>query len=244
MQRQFRDWMQQPLGRLIAAMEQAELNATLPDLFGYHLIQVGARPGDGLTAGSRISHCVVLDDEAGAGEAGLYARPDALPIGADCVDVVLLPHTLEFAHDPHNVLREAERVLVPEGHVVILAFNPWSLWGLWRLVLKRRGHAPWRSRFFSVTRIKDWLALLGFDTVQTRHYFFRPPIGHAGFMHRLQFLERLGGRWWPVLGGACQIVARKRVSTLTPIKPRWKSARSLVGAGLAEPTRRNCHHDR
>ena len=223
--------------------ETARLSAILSNLFGYHLLQVGQLGDADLLAGSRITHRVVVGVEADSeARIGLYARADALPLASDSTDVVVLPHTLEFEADPHQVLRETERVLIPEGHVVILGFNPWSLWGLWRLFLRRGAYPPWCGNFRSLTRIKDWLALLGFDTIEEHGYFFRPPLQNVRVMQKLSFMENLGARWWPGLAGCYVLLARKRVATLTPIKPSWRRSR-LVNAGVVEPTTSNVKHD-
>lgn len=243
--RRQRAWYRLRLGRLLLEDERARLADILPDLFGYHLLQVSHPADADLLAASRIPHRVVLDaDTAGmlTVTPGVYARPDSLPIASDSIDVLVLPHTLEFEPDPHQVLREAERVVIAEGAIVIIGFNPWSLWGLWRLFLWRSSDPPWRGRFLGLTRVRDWLALLGFDEVRTQPYFFRPPLHHAGIMHRLSFLERLGARWWPRCAGAYILVARKRVSTLTPIRPRWSTPPRRM-AGLVEPSARSMHHD-
>ena len=239
-------WLQHSYGRLLDSAVRAELERVLPNLFGYHLLQLGAWDGENLLSGSRIQHCVVIDTcvDMDAARCGVVAAIDALPIATDSVDVVLLPHALEFNDRPHDVLREVDRVLVPEGHVVIVVFNPLSLWGLARLWLGRRRRAPWNGRFFTATRIKDWLALLGFDVVLSRSIFFRPPLRHEPMLQRLQFMERLGARWWPMFGAVTVLIGRKRVATLTPIKPRWRPRRSLVAAGLAEPTQRSFRRER
>jgi SAM-dependent methyltransferase len=180
-------------------------------------------------------------DELQPGDSGraerFYGCATDLPIATDSLDVVLLPHVLEFADDPHQVLREIDRVLMPEGHVVIFGFNPYSMWGLRRMLTGWRKQPPWCGHFFSQYRIRDWLALLGFEAVQSRHYFFRPPVQHHATMEHLQFVEGLG-HYWPVLGGAYLVVARKRVTTLTPIRPRWKPKGRLVPGSVAEPSLR------
>ena len=257
-----RRWYMQGLGRLLLEREQELLDQVLHNLFGFYLVQVGCPAPVDLARASRVRYRVVLDCdgedvascgdvEGGAAESGdakdasrlppvrvgLRGRPEALPLQRDSVDVILLPHILEFEPHPHEVLREVERVLVAEGHVVILGFNPWSWWGCWRLLRRRRGHPPWYGDFRSVLRIKDWLALLGFDVEMTRMYFFRPPLRHARVMRRLGFLERLGRRWWPFFGGGYLIVAKKRVMSLTPIKPRWRPRRPLVQVDLARRVR-------
>lgn len=243
-----RQWYTTPLGQALNTCEHRLLDESLYNLFGYHLLQVGAPQGTDLTAASRISHRMVLVDNVAAlptlnGSEGCVGLPEALPVATDSIDLLLLPHVLAFADEPHQVLREAERVLIPEGHVAVLGFNPWSLWGLGRLALGWRRRTPWCGRFLSPWRVKDWLSLLGFDTVLLRHVYYRPPVHHPSLLQRLLFLERWGQRWWPILGGGYLLVAKKRVATLTPIRPRWRPRRALVPAGLAGPTVRKQEYD-
>lgn len=235
-----RGWYNRPVGQLLLAQEREQLDNVLPTLFGYHIVQVGCLLGNDLLSGSRVLNKVLIDPDKG-GETltpAVYGYPDALPIASDSVDVVVLPHTLEFERDPHQILREVDRVLIPEGHVVVLGFNPWSLWGLWRLLFGRSGKAPWCGDFLSLTRTRDWMALLGFDVVLERHYFFRPPMQASSVMNKLSFMERLGAKLWPRLSGAYMLVAKKRVTTLTPIKPRWRASRNLLG-DIPSPTARS-----
>jgi len=243
-----REWYRRPLGAALAESERHTLDGILADLFGYYLVQVGSCSDDYLLGASVIRHHIAIEEGTPDGQAGedgndrlsgISARASVLPLQGDSVDVVLLPHTLDFEAQPHQVLREVERVLVSEGHVVVMGFNPWSLWGIRRLFTWRRQRHPlWRGTFRSIIRIKDWLALLGFDIVMTRSCFFRPPLQHPALMRRLMWMERLGWRWWPYLGGTWVIVARKRVVTLTPIKPRWRPRRSLIHGDAIKPTTR------
>lgn len=243
--RPMRGWYKRRLGRALLEQERRELDCVLTNLFGYYVLQVGTAVDAYLLEASRVRQHVIVDRRgpeeprcAGPDQVAiLYGDAHALPLQSDSVDVVVLPHTLEFSGAAHEVLREAERVLVAEGHVVILGFNPWSLWGLWRLLRwHRRRHVLWRGAFRGMYRIRDWLSLLGFDIVQAHTYFFRPPLHGEAMMRRLEWLERLGRRWWPFLGGAYIIVAKKRVTTLTPIKPRWRPRRSLLQPDVVKPT--------
>ena len=232
-----REWFKQPLGKRLAAREREELDKVLVNLFGFHLLQVGCLLNEDMTSASRILHRVVVDGDPHetATLVAMYGVPDALPVESDSIDVVVLHHTLEFELNPHEVLREVERILVPEGHVVILGFNPWSWWGL-RRFLRRRSGPPWCGRFRSAWRMRDWLSLLGFDHELSRWYFFRPPVQSEGIMRRLEVLERAGERWWPFWGGAFLVVGKKRVSTVTPIKPRWHPNGSLIDPRLVKPS--------
>lgn len=229
---QMQQWARQMPGEWFQAEEQEQLDNILPTLFGYHLLQVGDLQAGNCLGSSRISHHMVLDsqfqqqeEDASGGPNRILGSPQSLPVATDSLDVVVLPHTLDFSRDPYQVLREADRILIPEGHMVILGFNPWSPWFIWRLVLGWRGNPPWCGRFIRQNRLKDWLQLLGYEMIHSGYYFFRPPLRQQGIMSRLGFLERLGKRWWPIFGAGYILVARKCVSTLTPIRPRWRAAR-------------------
>ncbi|OQY50442.1 MAG: hypothetical protein B6247_21570 [Candidatus Parabeggiatoa sp. nov. 2] len=130
--------------------------------------------------------------------------------------------------NPHEILREVERVLIPEGHVVILGFNPVSLWGIWRWFFARRETAPWCGRFLPLLRIKDWLALLGFDLKKQQTFFFALPFHSDRFKNYTKSVEKVGSRWAGNFGAAYVVVAKKRIATLTPIKSRWLTQPTLV----------------
>jgi SAM-dependent methyltransferase len=244
-QPRLRQWYRSFLGRTLLEMEKAHLDSILANLFGYHLLQVGIIADEDLLSSSRIKQCAILDRDVHVialdnhlKQKAFSGLPEALPIASDSLDVLVLPHALEFSKDPHQMLREADRTLIPEGHLVILGFNPWSFWMLWRISLGWRGFPPWCGRFRGLARLKDWLSLLGFDIMYTHTYFFRPPLKQEKILTKLRFMEKLGSRLWPVFGGGYTLVAKKRVVTLTPIKPRWRPRRSLIPAGMAEPQNR------
>lgn len=243
---QLQTWYRSELGQQLALHEAGILAETLPDLFGYHLLQLGRLSGEDWLSSSRVSHCAVMDFQTpwvSADEKRLFGLPDQLPIQSDTMDVIVLPHTLEFSMRPHAILREAERVLIPEGHLVMLVFNPRSIWLWWRWMFGWRQKVPWCARFLSTTRIKDWMELLGFDVVRIQGYFYRPPLQSKTLMHRLGVLERMGRRAWPMLGAGNLVVARKRVVTVTPIRPRWRPRRERVAAaGLVEPFQHRDKH--
>ena len=231
-------WFREPPGSLLAAAEKAVFDDIVPDLFGYHLVRIGGLgdldPGEK----SRILHRVCLDVDGGGGPGSLRAEADALPFAADSIDVVLLPHVLEFEPRPHDALREAFRVLAAEGHLVLSVFNPSSLLGLWRVMRRHRRRPPWSGQFLTLPRIRDWLALLGFDVVSTHARFFAPPFRNPSLLGPLLASERRLAELLPYLAGSHVLLARKRVFTLTPLRPRWASRRRLVAGGLVEPTAR------
>jgi len=225
----------EPGARLLAA-EAAALDRRLMDRFGYHLVQVGSLPGLDALASSRILHRCVVDLDGRGGSAGypsVRGRAGALPIESDSVDVVLMPHVLEFEPRPHEALREAARVLLPDGHLFICVLNPWSLLGLWRLLRQRSQNPPWHGRFLAQGRLRDWLALLELELLAVEGFFFRPPVRSARLLDRLRGLEQVGARVCPMLGGAYLLSVRRRVSRATPVRPRFSYRPRLVGVSLA-----------
>lgn len=231
-----RAWCQQPLGQALSRAEQQRLCDILSDVFGYHLVVLDPACQPDAMASSRIRHRSVqtLSAQGLQEPPSLLGSPEQLPLQPDSIDAFVLAHVLEVVPDPHQVLREIDRCLVAEGHLIVLGFNPFGWWGLRKLLLGWRGRVPWALRFISLPRLKDWLSLLGFDTLQTQYLFPHPPwnYGKGGSNRRL--LQRLHLGRWPFLAAAYVLVARKRVATLTPVKPRWRPRRSPLAGGMAE----------
>jgi len=235
-------WLARWPGRMLLDAEQRELDRLLPDLFGFHLLQVGAVAGSELGGGSRIAHRVVLDCLPGSdgpltepGVAGL-CDPEYLPLANDTIDVVLLPHTLEFTPDPHHVLREVERVLVSGGHVVITGFNPASLFGLcrWPLSLGRR--PPWNGRFLTLWRLRDWMQVLGFEVLEARCLVYRPLIRRLAASRRLGLIDRLGQWLLPAFGGNYVLLARKSAGAIIPLQGRLRRRPAMLPAAVTRAT--------
>ena len=242
---QFQLWYSSSLGKRLANSEKQILEEYLPDLFGYFLLQCGcpeikAEGGVGKWLNSsRVSTQICLDYDINQC-VSCQSNPAHLPVKSDSLDIVILPHVLDYSIEPHQVLREAERVLIAEGHVVILGFNPWSMWNFVRLFLFWTKNSPWNARFLAASRVMDWLALLGFDVVQHKGYFYELPIQNEAICKKMHFLGGTVQRFLPKLGAGYVLVARKRVQTLTPIRPRWRSRRQVVSGGLeAETMNRN-----
>lgn len=226
-------WFDTPLGRSLQAVEASYLRATLDQLYGSTAIQLGRLGQLDMLEGTPAAKRWVLDSWAPSDRCDLLSRAHEIPLDGKSVDVALLPHTLDFSEQPHQVLREVHRILRPEGHVVLLNFNPLSLWGLKRL-LNRKREMPWQGNFFGLSRIKDWLALLEFETTQGRMIYYRPPLQNEKMRDRMFFMEKAGDRWWPMGAAAYMVVAKKRVAGMTPIQPEW-SRKLRVGNGMAEP---------
>ena len=236
---QLKDWFDRPLGRSLKACEADRLRSILPSLYATNVVQLG-RTGDcNLFESCVAPRRILLEFHEACGDCSLLAQPEALPFDHNSIDMALLPHTLDFATDPHRVLREVERVLMPESHVVILGFNPYSFWGLKRKLTRRRNvKAPWSGQFISLYRIKDWLKLLQFEITHGSLMYYRPPFQNQTSLDRSRLLDKMGDRWWPMMGAVYVLVARKRVEGMTPIRTRWKLRVVPNNNGITNPVTR------
>lgn len=212
------DWLRTPQGRHLLEWEQAGFDRLVADVFGYNALQVGLPECDFL----RMNRMPLRLRVARAGAAEVHATEYDLPFASASLDLVLLPHVLEFSPQPHQVLREVERVLVPEGSVIIAGFNPYSLWGLRRLAARTDPDSPWDGQYRSVPRIRDWLTLLGFETRAADFGCHAPPVRSQRWIERWRCLEQVGARWWPVCGGSYLLQGIKRVQGMRLITPRWR----------------------
>ncbi len=230
-------WWQSALGHAVISAESELLSEALEDVFGWEFLQIGAWGMEReLLAGARTRrHTLVAPDALSAG-ADIIGRPSHLPIVSDSVDAALLPHALEFAADPYAIVREVDRVLIGEGQLLVLGFSPLSLWGL-RARGARNGFPPGMRRILSERRVREWLVLLGYEVIASRRYLYRSPwrAGPEPGMGNAPLLRR--GLLNPLPAGAYLLKARKRVYTLTPVRPRIKEKPAVIG-GLVKPTTR------
>lgn len=233
-------WFETPPGKYLLAWERAEFDRAVGDIFGYHALQLGLPELDALAA-NRMPHKWLALSEAQALESEL--RPDiitnysALPFEENSLDLVVLPHSLELNVDPHTTLREVERVLVPEGKVVICCLNPASLWGLRQRrahVYRRLGfgelYLPDAGEFIGYWRLRDWLRLLSFEVEQSSFGCWRPAMSSQKWLERFAWMDSVGHRWWPIFGAVYFIVAVKRVRGIKLIGATWKKPKRLATA--------------
>lgn len=240
-------WLQTPAGVYLRAWEQRCLDHLTADIFGFNAVQIGMPQIDALAA-NRMPYRFLADRkvrtliDAPRRPVSLTCDPTELPFASQSMDLVVLPHVLEFSPDPHQVLREVERVLIPEGQVIICGFNPTSLWGA-RQVLRRVGGTaflPRTEELISMPRLKDWLKLLNMTASQSHFGCYAPACRTEKWLERYAFMDNAGPRWWPYLGGVYIVQAIKRVKGMHLIGPAWnKKTASAPSAVPATNKRRS-----
>jgi len=227
------DWQAGALGRAIIAAESQLLAQAFDDVFGLETVQLG-RWGRGreLLARCRTRRQTLIA-ESNCDEVDIVGQLTQLPVATASVDALLLPHSLEFETDPHAVLREADRVLLGEGQLLVLGFRPRSPWG-WRAAASRHSFPPGLRHLLSEGRVRDWLVLLGYEIISVRRYLYAWPIAPRGGSPSLAGAMQRGWFYpWPA--SAYILKARKRLFGLTPLRPRRRERRALLGGAL-EPT--------
>lgn len=237
-------WLETPAGRYVRAWEQTRLNALTADIFGFNAIQIGLPQINALEA-NRMPNKWLTDTHLWQIAASDPVGPRApvvvvhdfgeLPFATQSLDLVVLPHALEFAVEPHQVLREVERVLIPEGQVIICGFNPASLWGMRQALGRLTGahFLPVNGEFISVSRLKDWLKLLNLGVNRGHFGCYAPPARGEQWLERFAFMEKVGDRWWPYLGAVYIVQAIKRVKGMHLIGPVWTKNPIVVPSGVA-----------
>ena len=260
-------WLKTPSGEYLLAWEREQFDEAVSDIFGYHAIQLGLPELDTLRA-NRMPHrwlaqqhipelltnatgslsgitlptpiVTAVEGSSSRPRAVLVTDSGALPFQESSLDLVVLPHALELSDDPHATLREVERVLVPEGRIVISGFNPASLWGM----RQRRGHfyqrlgyenlfLPEAGDFIGFWRLRDWLRLLGFEVESARFGCYRPALTSQKWLDRFDWMDQAGRRWWPIFGAVYFLVAVKRVRGVRLLEPAWKSRKAVAAAPAA-----------
>lgn len=200
-------------------------------VFGYYALQLGDLSQQyNLLEDSRISNCFTLASAASE-NADLVADASALPVEFDNIDLVVASHVLDCTSDPHQVLREIERVLVPEGHCILISYNPFSWRGL-RLCWKRLYKQEAIPTVYTSFRLKDWFTVLGFEVLEIRTTGFRERVSENKWLQRFDFLQTLLAHYRRLFGNVRLLHVRKKVSKMTPIRPSLRT-KPLLKPGMA-----------
>ena len=253
------NWLKSAPGQYLLTWEQVQFDQAVSDIFGFHALQLGFSELDTLRA-NRMPHRWLAEpsiatsisekypaqsssDLRQTAFAAVSSRPQAafvtdsgaLPFPQNSLDLVVLPHTLELSSDPHVTLREVERVLVPDGRVVISGFNPASLWGMRQRraqLYQRFGYndifLPEVGEFIGYWRLRDWLRLLSFEVESARFGCYRPALANPKWMARFDWMDTAGARWWPILGAVYFLVAVKRVRGVRLLDLGWKVPKQVA----------------
>ncbi|MEH8020370.1 class I SAM-dependent methyltransferase [Rheinheimera metallidurans] len=210
-------WWEFNQGDALSQAISVQLQPWWERIFGYYLLKIGDLSAEIDTSGCKVSQHINVG-RFGA-NLMLQADADALPFSCNSIDAVLLSHNLEFTADPHHVVREAYRVLRSDGYLLLTGINPFSVVGILRYWPALQQRYPWQGRFFSTSRVKDWLHLVGFEVLSEKRFFCSTMLGKE---YRDNAVQQWLERYLNYFASSYIIVARKRELPLTPIKPKWQ----------------------
>jgi len=210
-------WRQFNQGDALARAISVELQPWWQRIFGYYLLKIGDLSCQLDTGGCKVQHHINVG--LCSENVMLQAEADALPFSDTSIDAILLSHHLEFSHDPHHVVREAHRVMRSDSYLIITGVNPYSLVGILKYWPSLQHRFPWQGRFFSVSRIKDWLHLVGFEVLAEQRFFCSAMLAKDYHQSRFQQFSESHLHYF---GASYMLVARKRELPLTPIRPKWQ----------------------
>ncbi len=238
---QLSHWYQTRLGRVAYACEQEWMHAQLQRVFGYYLLQLGQPQCVDWLEKSPIAHhyVAICQNQAKSTIQTITCDDELLPIATASVDLVFLPHSLEYHKAPEHLLEEVHRILIPQGRVLILGFNPYANWGLEKFLGLGKTLLPPVHPFHSHGRVKHWLEAMDFELLQHNKLCYCPGTRRSWIISRYAFIEYLGKLLLPSFGNIYGIVARKTVRGLTPIRQDFKKQSVRMKQGVVEPTTRD-----
>jgi SAM-dependent methyltransferase len=218
-------WQELSQGEIARVELEKALEPIVERIFGYYLVKVGS-----LSSQISLPTCPIKNQFSCALHVENYnhvcAKSAKLPFQNNSVDAFVILGELDFAQDPHQIIREIDRAITADGRVVIAGFNPFSIAGIIKYLPINRKNILHEGRFFTASRIKDWLQLLNFEIVHQENLIYSS-LFMSKRLNSQSAIQQLCKRYLPGLSSMYIIEARKREIPLTPIKPVWKVNRKF-----------------
>lgn len=229
-------WLTEPfLGPNLLEKEADIISQMLEKHYGKHSLLIGVPNQNKLQKKLHLNYTALISPITDQNPKINHIESDFyhLPIITGGIDLVILPHILELFEHPRQLLAEACRIIKPEGLIVICGFNPYGLWRLRKKYSVKNKSMPWTNQFIHTKEIKNWLELLDFKLEQQYYGLFTLPINHPKLSTPLNWLEKMGTKYFPIIGGIYILIARAKILPLTPIRLKWKQE----FGGVRVPTR-------
>ena len=214
------DWLQLREGQYLQRQTQHLIDNAIKHCFGYHLLKLGQLSTQLKTNKCPISHQINCAESGN--DIGIRSDLNHLPFQDSTIDACILVHELDFSSDPHQLLREIDRVLTLDGILIISGYNPYSLFGFKSLLTPKDVNT---ARLFSPNRVIDWLHLLGFEIKQKQHFDYISP-QPSGRLSKL--VESIGQRYLSFFCSVYFIEAKKKCTPMTPVKPSFEFRKRII----------------
>lgn len=200
----FQHWLEHnATGQDLIKQETDFFKSMLDEYCGQNIVQLGSK------------YPVLIENPAiniryfsvGISNCDVMCNLEQLPFRTESIDTFILPHTLEFNTNPHQIIHESSRALALDGKLIISMFNPYSPWlfsSLWGKIL------PPKQACIRLSRLKDWLRLLGFEIRLGKFMVYTPIIDKNENLQKLNFCNHIGNRWLPQSAAVYGLCAVKR----------------------------------
>lgn len=229
----FCEWYHTAMGQILLKMEARFLSRHMRVSYKQLIFQVGSLGWEDRFLDEDLFRNIFVIDRTVCGHANtqkVQGDIQQIPIASESIDIVIMPHSLEFESDQHQVLREVERVLKPEGQLLLMGFNPWSIYGFFHYLPLKRKNTPWCGNFISRRRIMDWLRLLNFETENCAGFYVRSA---------KMVTDMYENKYSSFMSLAYAVKAIKRRYTLIPLASVRASGARLVSADVIETSFRS-----
>lgn len=214
-----KQWLQLSQGELARDELEDALKPITERIFGYYLVKIGS-----LSSQIKLKNCPIQHQFSCAPHPNkhndLCAVSSKLPFQNNSVDAFVLLGELDFAQDPHQIVREIDRAITSDGRVIIAGFNPFSIAGVIKYLPINRKNILHKGRFFTAARIRDWLQLLNFEIVKQENVVYSSLFMRKRLNSQSR-VQRWCKRFLPWFSSMYIIEARKREIPLSPVKPVW-----------------------
>ena len=214
------NWFKSKTAKKLIEQEKIIVNKFIEDKFGYFAIQIGGAFTDFLEHSRITKH---LFNE------GIFKNisfdASSIPISKESIDLIICPHFIEQGYNK-EMFDEFFRIIIPEGHLIIISFNPYSFAGI-KNFFSFSMRPPWNSKFISMSLIQKQLKESGFSISEAKIINYQPLCSNDNYFFNSN-LESIGDRWLPLFGNVFLIVAQKKVISLTPIKPKWNGVNKIT----------------
>jgi SAM-dependent methyltransferase len=202
-----------PSGELLRQLESDYIQRSITVSCKQTIVQIGGLGWENdFIDCSLYKNYIILDSQClGTQDVKkIQAESSRLPLQSDSVDMIILPHLLEFDTERLQTMREVERVLKPEGVLVVLNFNPWNFWVTYQYLWESKRTGSFRGRFIRRSRLLDWLKLLNFEVTLSTEFYFNSVVSTHG-----QFIAQR----YSITNVAYAIKAIKRRYSIIPLTP-------------------------
>ena len=222
-------WMQSGTGGYILSTELCHIEYELNYIFGYHSVEMSIASNSQLLANSQVSRKFQFHPITDGKSPSLMMDPYHWPVSPGSLDLVLLHHMIDISDRPYRLLSEASNTITAGGKIMIVGFNPASAISGARFILPRYRKLFNGIRFISRSRIRDWLALLGFSVEKVFHGAYLLPSNHSSKGLGAELVEQRCNHWMLPFGGFYIMIATREIAGMVTIKQSWPGIGHLIG---------------